>query len=131
MASGQLGPFLRHLRRLAGVRPGEAQTDRQLLERFAAHRDDAPFAILVERHGRYGGEQLSRYHCGDGCDKSAGDAHLVTSLSAPEHSGAHRGTSIETQVEPSGTEGTQATLTAPLDQVRSLLDVREADARTR
>jgi len=46
--------------------------------------------ILVERHGRYGGEQLSRYHCGDGCDKSAGDAHLGYQ---PFCSGALRSTS--------------------------------------
>src|SRR5439155_9240612 len=44
----------------------------------------------VERDGRYCGEQLSSYHCGQGCDKRAGDPHLVYQ---PFCSGALRSTS--------------------------------------
>src|SRR5262249_24908182 len=38
---------------LRGLRPPAArdQSDRQLLQRFAALRDEAAFALLVERHG--------------------------------------------------------------------------------
>jgi RNA polymerase sigma factor (sigma-70 family) len=44
-------PILRHLERYfprVGAREGN---DRQLLERFAHHRDEGAFAVLVERHG--------------------------------------------------------------------------------
>jgi RNA polymerase sigma factor (sigma-70 family) len=51
MASGPVGPVLRYLRQVIGrERPGDA-TDAQLLERFAAQRDQAAFAALVQRHG--------------------------------------------------------------------------------
>jgi RNA polymerase sigma factor (sigma-70 family) len=45
-------PLARHLRRLLPPAGLAALTDRQLLERFAAGRDEAAFAALVERHGR-------------------------------------------------------------------------------
>src|SRR5947209_6499381 len=48
MATAQLGTLMRHLKGLAAGRPG---TDRQLLDAFAAHRDEGAFAGLVERHG--------------------------------------------------------------------------------
>jgi RNA polymerase sigma factor (sigma-70 family) len=48
MATAQLQNLVHHLRHLA--HPAEA-TDRQLLERFAARRDEAAFATLVRRHG--------------------------------------------------------------------------------
>jgi C-terminal peptidase prc len=50
MAQGQLNAVVRHLRRLAGA-PATELTDRHLLERFAAARDEPAFATLVERHG--------------------------------------------------------------------------------
>src|SRR5437868_5481508 len=50
MSHGQLQLVVRHLRRLAG-QEGAEPTDRQLLERFAAGRDEDAFAALVERHG--------------------------------------------------------------------------------
>jgi hypothetical protein len=51
MPRGQLTSVLRYLRRLAG-RPADGRlTDRQLLRRFAAEKDEAAFALLVERHG--------------------------------------------------------------------------------
>lgn len=43
--------LLRHVRRLAARRAFEQWTDRQLLERFAAGRDEAMFGLLVRRHG--------------------------------------------------------------------------------
>jgi RNA polymerase sigma factor (sigma-70 family) len=50
MAKGHLGRVINHLRGLAGDRAGEA-TDGQLLARFAALREEAAFAALVNRHG--------------------------------------------------------------------------------
>jgi RNA polymerase sigma factor (sigma-70 family) len=51
MANGQLTMALRHIRRMvAGTEAGGA-TDAELLGRFAAGRDEAAFAALVERHG--------------------------------------------------------------------------------
>jgi RNA polymerase sigma factor (sigma-70 family) len=51
MAIAPLDTVLHHLRRLAGApRPGES-TDAQLLQRFARKRDEAAFALLVQRHG--------------------------------------------------------------------------------
>src|SRR5205814_9023692 len=50
MANAPLAAVLRHIRRLAG--PGDEQPpDRQLLERFAADRDEAAFAAVLGRHG--------------------------------------------------------------------------------
>jgi RNA polymerase sigma factor (sigma-70 family) len=42
---------LHHVRRLGATRPAEAPTDAQLLERFAARRDEAAFELLLRRHG--------------------------------------------------------------------------------
>src|SRR5205823_1039932 len=50
MATGQLTTLVRHLRRLAGTLPEDSLSDRQLLERFAAQRDEAAFRTLVQRH---------------------------------------------------------------------------------
>jgi RNA polymerase sigma factor (sigma-70 family) len=50
MARGQLGTLLHYLRNLSGPAPSEAP-DVQLLERFAAHRDEAAFEALVRRFG--------------------------------------------------------------------------------
>jgi RNA polymerase sigma factor (sigma-70 family) len=47
MATAQLGPVLQHLHSLAGPE----LSDGQLLERFAARRDEAAFASLLQRHG--------------------------------------------------------------------------------
>jgi RNA polymerase sigma factor (sigma-70 family) len=47
MANGQISAALRHLHQLAGGEAGDAE----LLERFAARRDEAAFAALVRRHG--------------------------------------------------------------------------------
>jgi DNA-directed RNA polymerase specialized sigma24 family protein len=51
MATAQAGTLLRHVRKLAIGRGVGPRTDRQLLEEFAARRDEAAFAALVERHG--------------------------------------------------------------------------------
>src|SRR4051812_49942106 len=50
MSQGHLHVVVRHLRRMAGEEAGEP-TDRELLDRFVARRDEAAFAALVERHG--------------------------------------------------------------------------------
>jgi RNA polymerase sigma factor (sigma-70 family) len=52
MAHAQLEPVVRHLRRLAGTPECHDPSDAQLLRRFAAGREEAAFAALVERHGR-------------------------------------------------------------------------------
>src|SRR5262245_24028447 len=51
MASGQLSTVVRHLHWLAADAPTGDPTDAQLLERFAAQREDAAFTALVRRHG--------------------------------------------------------------------------------
>src|SRR5262249_29651056 len=48
--NGQLTKVMRHLRRILGAPGGGDLTDRQLLERFTADRDEEAFATLVARH---------------------------------------------------------------------------------
>src|SRR5947209_13287587 len=50
-ANGKLGSFIRDVRVLMAVRGAGASSDAELLHRYAAQRDDAAFAALVERHG--------------------------------------------------------------------------------
>lgn len=49
MPAGQLQQTVQHIRRLAGSN-AQSLSDQQLLECFAASRDENAFAILVERH---------------------------------------------------------------------------------
>jgi RNA polymerase sigma factor (sigma-70 family) len=51
MVNGQLDPILRHIRALVGGREADEE-DAKLLERFAAGREEAAFAALVQRYGR-------------------------------------------------------------------------------
>ena len=51
MATAQVGTLLRHIERLAAHGGAPQRTDRQLVEDFAARRDEAAFAALVARHG--------------------------------------------------------------------------------
>jgi RNA polymerase sigma factor (sigma-70 family) len=51
MATAQACTLMRHLRKLAAPPAGRQRTDRQLLDDFAACRDDSAFAVLVSRHG--------------------------------------------------------------------------------
>src|SRR5438270_849558 len=51
MANGQLNGVLRHLRKLLAAERAGGLPDRELLERFVGHRDEAAFAALVQRHG--------------------------------------------------------------------------------
>jgi RNA polymerase sigma factor (sigma-70 family) len=51
MTTATLGPVLRRLRGLAASAAAGELTDRQLLERFAARREEEAFAVLVRRHG--------------------------------------------------------------------------------
>jgi RNA polymerase sigma factor (sigma-70 family) len=50
MPSGQLGTLVAYLRRVAAPQDAAAP-DGLLVARFAAHRDEAAFAALVQRHG--------------------------------------------------------------------------------
>jgi RNA polymerase sigma factor (sigma-70 family) len=52
MAQAQLSPILGQIRRLVGPAGAKDLTDRQLLERFVAQREEGAFAALVRRHGR-------------------------------------------------------------------------------
>jgi RNA polymerase sigma factor (sigma-70 family) len=51
MATRQATVILRHLRKLAAPEGSQQVSDRELLRRFAADRDEAAFAALVRRHG--------------------------------------------------------------------------------
>src|SRR5262249_48163287 len=51
MATAPPRTVLTHLPRIAGPPAAGTLTDRDLLRRFAARRDQAAFAALVERHG--------------------------------------------------------------------------------
>src|SRR5262245_52102252 len=51
MTNGRLTPILRHIRALVDE-PTADGTDAELLERFAARRDEVAFAALVQRYGR-------------------------------------------------------------------------------
>jgi RNA polymerase sigma factor (sigma-70 family) len=51
MANGQLNHVVHFLRELSGAATAEAASDGQLLQQFAARRDEAAFRLLVERHG--------------------------------------------------------------------------------
>jgi RNA polymerase sigma factor (sigma-70 family) len=51
MRDTQLGPVLRHIRRLALPPVAQGLTDVQLLERFCQGREEAAFATLMHRHG--------------------------------------------------------------------------------
>jgi RNA polymerase sigma factor (sigma-70 family) len=51
MATAQLGTLLRHIEHLAAHDGTRQRTDRELLDDFAAGRDEAAFAALVARHG--------------------------------------------------------------------------------
>jgi RNA polymerase sigma factor (sigma-70 family) len=51
MATGSMTRAIKDLRHLVAVQTADDLTDRQLLERFAAQRDEAAFALLVRRHG--------------------------------------------------------------------------------
>jgi RNA polymerase sigma factor (sigma-70 family) len=52
MASRHLQLVLHYLRHLSGPADNGGSTDSHLLERFITARDEAAFAILVQRHGR-------------------------------------------------------------------------------
>jgi RNA polymerase sigma factor (sigma-70 family) len=51
MATAQLGTLLRHIHKLAAGPRSAHETDRQLLDHFAAQRDESAFTALVARHG--------------------------------------------------------------------------------
>jgi RNA polymerase sigma factor (sigma-70 family) len=52
MDTAQLGTVLRHIRRLALPPATRELTDAQLIERFAAHREEEAFTALLQRHGQ-------------------------------------------------------------------------------
>jgi RNA polymerase sigma factor (sigma-70 family) len=51
MNEGQSGAALHQLRALIGTQAAGDQSDGQLLERFAVHREAAAFTALIQRHG--------------------------------------------------------------------------------
>jgi RNA polymerase sigma factor (sigma-70 family) len=51
MARQSLDRVLQHLRKVAAVQTYQELSDRELLARFVAARDDAAFTVLIERHG--------------------------------------------------------------------------------
>jgi RNA polymerase sigma factor (sigma-70 family) len=51
MSTTRPSALLRHIRQLAGVQTADPLSDRELLRRFTARRDEAAFAALVRRHG--------------------------------------------------------------------------------
>jgi RNA polymerase sigma factor (sigma-70 family) len=52
MSHAPAGAILGYLRHVAGTQPFRALSDSHLLRRFAAHREEAAFAALMQRHGR-------------------------------------------------------------------------------
>src|SRR5437879_3775935 len=51
MAATRIAAVLRHVREMAVAGEERRLHDRELLHRFARHRDERAFAQLVERHG--------------------------------------------------------------------------------
>src|SRR5260370_4649110 len=51
MQNRQTGAVLGHLCRLIAGQRGQDLTDRELLQRFASNRDEAAFAVLLQRYG--------------------------------------------------------------------------------
>jgi RNA polymerase sigma factor (sigma-70 family) len=51
MPRTQLEPVVGHLYRMAGADRGPGRTDAELLRHFVEHREEAAFALLLERHG--------------------------------------------------------------------------------
>src|SRR5258708_653473 len=51
MTNGQAALVLRHLHRLAAAKGPGKLLDRELLDRFTQHHEEAVFELLVERHG--------------------------------------------------------------------------------
>src|SRR5713226_1442337 len=51
MATAQLASVLQQLRTMVHVAAYEDTSDRELLERFLAQREEAAFVALIERHG--------------------------------------------------------------------------------
>src|SRR5262245_21257726 len=51
MTDRPLHAVLRHVQKLATAQAADNLSDRDLLDRFVARRDEAAFAALVERHG--------------------------------------------------------------------------------
>src|SRR5580765_7546964 len=51
MAKQPLNGVLQHLRKVAAVHTERELSDRELLARFLAARDESAFTVLIERHG--------------------------------------------------------------------------------
>jgi RNA polymerase sigma factor (sigma-70 family) len=92
MSSTHVGAVLRQIRKLASAPKDRDEPDRQLLERFAAHQDEAAFAALLKRHGpmvlRMCQSVLHSLH-------DAEDAFQATFLVLAQKAGSiHRGESV-------------------------------------
>jgi RNA polymerase sigma factor (sigma-70 family) len=51
MPGAQFGKVVKHIHRMATGNAGAGQSDRQILDRFSANRDESAFSVLVSRHG--------------------------------------------------------------------------------
>jgi RNA polymerase sigma factor (sigma-70 family) len=87
MARGQGSLILRYVHGLVGRSVVGARSDRQLLESFAGHRDEAAFAALVERHGALVWGVCRRVL---GHDQDAEDAFQATFLVLARKAGSVR-----------------------------------------
>ena len=59
MVHSPFGSVMRRRRRLVGPAASGGPGDGQLLERFAAHRDEAAFEALLGRHGPVAGRTVA------------------------------------------------------------------------
>src|SRR5262249_17809278 len=87
MGTPQLGTLLRHIHKLATGPRSAQETDRQLLDHFAALRDESAFTALVGRHGPMVLQVCRRvlHH-----EQDAEDAFQAVFLVLARHSGSIR-----------------------------------------
>src|SRR3954447_26418500 len=87
MAARQWKPVLEQIRSLAAARPNSSVTDAELLNRFAAGRDEAAFEALLRRHG----PMVLRVACRVlGSDSDAEDVFQATFLLLARRAGTIR-----------------------------------------
>jgi RNA polymerase sigma factor (sigma-70 family) len=83
----RLNAILQHVHQLAAQRGGPPRTDRELLDDFAAHRDEAAFSALVACHGPMVLRVCRRVL---GHEQDAEDAFQATFLALARHAGSIR-----------------------------------------
>src|SRR5260370_39812640 len=87
MANGQLGTVMQHIRRLVVAKSTRDLTDRELLHRYCALRDEGAFAALVQRHAQlvWGVCRQVLHH-----EQDAEDAWQASFLVLARHAGSIR-----------------------------------------